>query len=90
MGASEIMTEILAVFRSRTQALDCKARLCAMGVAATVIATPSELKIGCGFSVKYPWKAHNSAKFAIAHSYSTFNGFYAVSRGAGGSFYKKM
>lgn len=84
------MTEILAVFRSRTQALDCRARLNSMGICAAVIGTPTELKIGCGFSVKYPSAAHNAAKFAIMHSYSTFNGFYAAARGAGGYFYKKL
>lgn len=85
------MTEILAVFRSRTQAIECKARLCAAGIPAAVVATPSELKLGCGFSVKYPANMQNAAKFAIAGAgFSQFYGYFCTVRGAGGTFYKKL
>ena len=46
------MTEILAVFRSRSQAIDCNARLKVYGVNASLINTPREANIGCGLSVK--------------------------------------
>lgn len=70
------MTEILAVFRSRTQAIDCKARLCACGVPAAVVATPPYLKLGCGFSVKFPAIFQKAAKSAISRAgYSAFYGY---------------
>ena len=46
------MTEVLAVFRSRSQAIDCNARLKAAGIPANLINTPREANIGCGLSVK--------------------------------------
>ena len=74
------MTEILAVFRTRTQAIDCKARLCACGVPAAVVATPPYLKLGCGFSVKFPATFQKAAKSAISRAgYSAFYGYIAAS-----------
>lgn len=70
------MTEILAVFRSRTQAIDCKARLCACGVPAAVVATPPYLKLGCGFSVKFPANFRKAANSVITGAgYSAFYGY---------------
>ena len=83
------MTEILAVFRSRTQAIECKDRLRACGVPAQVTATPSELKIGCGFSVKFPQAALSRARH-IAAGGSSFYGLFAIVRGAGGYFYRRL
>lgn len=72
----KIMTEILAVFRSRTQAIDCKTRLVSCGIPAAVVATPSELKLGCGFSVKIPASAQKAAKYQISRAgYSAFYGY---------------
>lgn len=84
------MTEILAVFRSRTQAIDCKTKLCAHGVPAAVVATPSELKLGCGFSVKFPAGVQKTAKLIIARAgYSAFYGYVSMISGPNGYFVKK-
>ena len=70
------MTEILAVFRSRTQALDCRARLNAHGLPAKVVATPSQLKIGCGYSVKFAKSTERAVKNVInAAGYGAFYGY---------------
>ncbi|MDE5667261.1 MAG: DUF3343 domain-containing protein [Clostridia bacterium] len=47
------MTEILAVFRSRSQAIDCNSRLKRYGISATLINTPKEANVGCGLSLKF-------------------------------------
>ena len=80
------MTEILAVFRSRTQAASCKARLNAMGVAANITATPAELKTGCGLSVSFYARDYNRARAEILRAdYTTFSGFARIN--SGGSYY---
>ena len=73
------MTEILAVFRSRTQALDCRARLNEHGIPAKVVATPSQLKIGCGYSVKFPERFARAVRNVIgAAGYGAFYGYVNV------------
>ena len=85
------MTEILAVFRSRTQAIECKAKLCSLGIPAAVVATPSELKLGCGFSVKYPAAFRNAAKHAKSPpGFSPPFGYATHAGGANGYFIKKV
>lgn len=70
------MTEVLAVFRSRSQAIDCNARLRVAGVSAGLINTPREANIGCGLSVKIPQSALARAKRIIANGrYSAFYGY---------------
>ena len=48
------MTEILAVFRSRSQAADCNTRLKNFGIPTSLVNTPKEANVGCGLSVKIP------------------------------------
>lgn len=73
------MTEILAVFRSRSQAVDCNARLRAHKVPVTLINTPREAGVGCGLSLKIPPAALNNARSIIAGGkYPSFYGFYAM------------
>ena len=70
------MTDILAVFRSRSQAMDCNARLRAMGIAANLINTPREANVGCGLSLQIPPSSFERAKILIRKSnYSAFYGF---------------
>lgn len=70
------MGDLLAVFRSRTQAVQCRTMLCERGVRAEVVPTPSYLKLGCGFSVKIPAAAAETAKKAIERAaYSAFYGY---------------
>ena len=73
------MTEILAVFRSRSQAIDCNARLRAAGIAANLVNTPREANIGCGLSVKIPQNLLPRARTIILSArYSAFYGFYTM------------
>lgn len=73
------MTEVLAVFRSRSQAVDCNARLNANGINAVLVNTPKEANIGCGLSVKIPPNILKRAAAIIANTkYSAFYGFYTV------------
>ena len=70
------MTEILAIFRSRSQAADCNARLKKAGINCVLINTPKEANVGCGLSVKYPESAQRHANARVlAANYSAFYGF---------------
>ena len=71
------MTAILAVFRSRSQAIDCNARLRAAGIAANLVNTPREANIGCGLSVKIPQQLLDKARILVKNgNYSAFYGFF--------------
>ena len=73
------MYEILAVFRSRSQAMDCYTRMRAYGMPAQLINTPKEANVGCGLSIKFPLSAATKAKNAIARgNYSAFYGYMKV------------
>ena len=73
------MTYILAIFRSRSQAVDCNIRLKSFGVAAELINTPKEANIGCGLSIKIPHDMANRAKNIIKKAnYSAFYGYFVI------------
>lgn len=73
------MTEQIAVFRSRAQAVDCNARLRSFGVSSSIINTPREANVGCGLSVRIPQNAVERARRIIANGkYSAFYGFIKV------------
>ena len=73
------MTYILAIFRSRSQAVDCNIRLKSYGVATELINTPREANIGCGLSIKIPHDMAEKAKAIIKKAnYSAFYGFYVI------------
>lgn len=73
----KFMTEILAVFRSRSQAIDCNARLRAAGIPAGLINTPKEANVGCGLSIKFPHVMLERAKVVVrSGGYSAFYGFF--------------
>lgn len=73
------MTEQIAVFRSRAQAIDCNSRLHSLGVPSSLINTPREANIGCGLSVKIPQNMIDRAKRIIASGrYSAFYGYFRV------------
>ena len=70
------MTYILAIFRSRSQAVDCNIRLKSFGVAAELINTPREANVGCGLSIKIPRPYADRAKIIIKKAnYSAFYGY---------------
>lgn len=78
------MTEVLAVFRSRSQAIDCNARLRAAGVPANLINTPREANIGCGLSVKVPHNMLERVRVIIRNGkYSAFYGFFRIQNNYG-------
>lgn len=73
------MTELVAVFRSRAQAIDCNARLHSFGVPTSIINTPREANVGCGLSVRIPKNFEPRARRIIAGGkYSAFYGYYTV------------
>ena len=73
------MTYILAIFRSRSQAVDCNIRLKSFGVASELINTPKEANIGCGLSLKIPHVSIERAKAIIQRAnYSAFYGFFIM------------
>ena len=73
------MTYILAIFRSRSQAVDCNIRLKSRGVASELINTPKEANIGCGLSLRIPHAAGKRAETIIKKAnYSAFYGFFVV------------
>lgn len=70
------MTEILAVFRSRSQAIDCMNKMRAFGIPAQLINTPKEAGVGCGLSLKFSKQFDKKAKNVIARmNYSSFYGY---------------
>ncbi len=73
------MYEILAVFRSRSQAMDCYTQMRAFNIPAQIINTPKEANVGCGLSIKFPFSAASRAKGVIARAnYSAFYGYMKV------------
>ena len=85
------MTEILAVFRSRSQAVDCNTRLKKFGIPATIINTPKEANIGCGLSVKFTENFLNRAKTVIkGGNYSAFYGYYIMKSVYGRNFFGRV
>lgn len=74
------MTETLAIFRSRSQAMDCMSRLRALGVKARLVNTPKEAGVGCGLSVALPQSSLAKAKHIISRvNYSAFYGYLKLS-----------
>ena len=82
----KFMIEIIAVFRSRSHAIDCHRILKALNVPCSLIATPKEANVGCGLSVKLPSSAFAKAKQVIAkENYPSFSGYLKI---VGGTFIK--
>lgn len=70
------MSELLAVFRSRSQAMDCMNKMRVYRVPAQLINTPKEANVGCGLSLRIPMNFAPKAKTVIAHGgYSAFYGY---------------
>ncbi len=70
------MTYCIAVFRSRSQAIDCRRALAGAGINASVISTPSAAGAGCGLSVKFACRAFKKAQAVIAkQNYPSFYGY---------------
>ena len=77
---------LLAVFRSRAQALDFSAALKTAGVPAQAIATPREARVGCGISIKFDDRFVSRARAVLGgKGYSAFSGL--MKGGPNGYFY---
>ena len=75
------MTEVNAVFRSRTQAVECNGRLRASGVPSALVNTPKEAGVGCGLSVKVPQNLLPRARQIIARgNFAAFYGFITMKK----------
>ena len=73
------MYEILAVFRSRSQAMDCYTKMRAFNIPAQIINTPKEANVGCGLSIKFPFGAAARAKNVISRgTYTAFYGYMKI------------
>lgn len=85
------MTDILAVFKSRSQAIDCNARLKAMGVPAGLINTPREANIGCGLSIKIPPNMLERVRMIIKSGrYSAFYGYFRMQNDYGRTIFGRI
>lgn len=83
------MTEILAVFRSRSQAMDCNSRFRRSGIPSNLINTPKEAGVGCGLSVKFPQSMERRARALISGGrYSAFYGYMIVNYNYGRTTFK--
>jgi hypothetical protein len=70
------MTYIIAIFRSRTQAVECSQRLRALNIPAKLISTPKSANVGCGLSVEFAQNYSTRVKNIIARgNYSAFYGY---------------
>ena len=70
---------ILAVFRSRAQALSCLSRIRAAGVCAAAVSTPREANVGCGISLRFGEGDLPRVRRALSGmSCSAFVGFFRV------------
>lgn len=73
------MTDIIAIFRSRSQVIDCQQKLKNMGISSAIISTPTEANIGCGLSIKFANDALERVRFIIKNSrYTAFYGFFRM------------
>lgn len=83
------MTEMLAVFRSRSQAIDCMNKMRALNIPAQLINTPKEANVGCGLSIKFASAAATRAKNLIAKmNYSSFYGYMRIDFKGGKIYFK--
>lgn len=75
----DIVSYIIAVFRSRNECTRFFNYLSRERIPAQIINTPKEANVSCGISVKYDKKFHNIAKNILTYEYySTFLGFYRL------------
>ena len=81
------MQAILAVFRSRAQAIDCVSRFKHFGIPASVVSTPKEANVGCGLSTKIGVFDLGRARQALSGAnYGAFVGFFRVETKYGKTF----
>lgn len=85
------MGDLLAVFKSRSQAMDLRSRLTAAGVRCELINTPKAANAGCGLSVKFDRAAFPRVSAAVrAGRYSAFYGFFTLLNVYGGTSVRRI
>jgi hypothetical protein len=85
------MTEVLAVFKSRSQAMDCNLTLKNFGIGAGLVNTPKQANIGCGLSVVIPQNLFLRAKgIILQRRYSAFYGFFRYGNDYGGNVFVRI
>ena len=73
------MKIILAVYRSRSQALEFISVLRANGISATAVSTPKEANVGCGISARISEsELYRARRLAQKYRYTAFVGFFAT------------
>ena len=76
---------VLAVFKSRAQAIDCVAYVKGAGIPVQTVSTPREAGVGCGLSARFDESFLTRVRFFMGkRSYSSFSGF--MRRTGGGGF----
>lgn len=71
------MRFVLAVFRSRTEALTFSNLLSSYGVGVSVVSTPRRISVSCGISIKFEAKFQNIANEILSRrKFDTFVGFF--------------
>lgn len=85
------MTYMLAVFRSRSQAIDSNRKLACAGIRCALVNTPKEAHIGCGLSIKVDMQQAERAKKLIAAArYANFYGFMSMTNAGGQTYISTM
>ena len=75
------MIYCLAVFKSRTHTLAFVKFMRAKGVEARVVPTPTDARLGCGVSAKFPYLQLSFARQMVSTlGFSSFSGFYSVKK----------
>jgi hypothetical protein len=75
------MTELLAIFRSRTQAIDCNQRLNKLGYPTTIVPTPESANMACGYSIRIPSAYVSQVRNAISKmNFSAFYGYMKINK----------
>lgn len=68
---------MIATFRSRSATTSAYNRLIERGANCAITSTPQAANVGCGLSIKFLPQDKNIVA-AVARSYSSFSGFFAV------------
>ena len=73
------MKELIAVFRSRREAMSFGRALMKHGVRARALSTPSSIGSSCGLSVAFPASALALGKNLLVYGgYDSFGGFFGI------------
>lgn len=77
----QLMIYCLAVFKSRTHTVGFAKFMRAHGVDCSVVPTPTDARLGCGVSAKFPYAQLSFARQVVsALGFSSFSGIYSVKK----------